>query len=137
MLTRRLSIVALPFVLLACPVTGQVAMAESEPARVWSILEIAGTTATGDAHLAMVPDGHAFGSSGCNRFQTTVTQSGSVLSFGPIAATRMACPGALAAQESTLFELFAQQLAVTYDVLRDQLTLTASSGAILILQRSE
>jgi heat shock protein HslJ len=137
MLTRKLSIFALPFVSLACAVTGQVAMAESEPARVWSILEIAGTTATGEAHLAIDPDGNAFGFSGCNRFQTTVTQSGSVLSFGPIAATRIACPGALAARESALFDLFAQQLAVSYDVLPDQITLTATSGAILILQRSE
>lgn len=137
MLTRKLAIFSLPFVLLACPVTGQVAMAESEPARVWSILEIAGTTATGDAHLAIDPDGNAFGSSGCNRFRTTVTQSGSVLSFGLIAATRMACPGTLAAQESTLFDLFAQQLAVSYDVLRDQITLTATSGATMILQRSQ
>ena len=137
MLTRKLAIFSLPLVLLAYPVTGQVAMAESEPARVWSILEIAGTTATGDAHLAMDPDGNAFGSSGCNRFRTTVTQSGSVLSFGLIAATRMACPGSLAAQESTLFDLFAQQLAVSYDVLRDQITLTATSGATMILQRSQ
>jgi hypothetical protein len=49
----------------------------------------------------------------------------------------MACPAVLAAQESTLFDLIAQQLAVTYDVLRDQIALTATSGAILILQRSE
>lgn len=112
-------------------------MAGSEPARVWSILEIAGTTATGDARLAMDPDGNAFGSSGCNGFETTVTQFGSVLSFGTIAATRMACPGALTAQESTLFDLFAQQLAVSCDVPRDQITLTATSGATLILQRSD
>ena len=99
----------------------------------WSNLEILGTTASGDAHLTMDSDDNACGSSGCNRFRTTGTQSGSVLSFGPIAAMRVGWPGAQEARESAPFDLFAVPFAVSHDAQPDQITLTATSGATLIL----
>ena len=80
MLTRSPAISALPFVLPACPVTGEVAMVGSE--------------------------------------------SGWVRS-------------SLAAPERTIPDFFARQFAVTFDVLRDQITLIATRRAILTLQGSE
>ncbi len=82
-------------------------------------------------------DGNASGSSGCNRFQTTVTQSGDILTFGTIAATRMACPPDTDRHEQALFGLFSQPLSLSYHVLRDQIVLTGPDGTRLVLQRSE
>ncbi|SFL35192.1 YbaY family lipoprotein [Shimia haliotis] len=48
-------------------------------------------------------DGRVSGSSGCNRFNGSVTVDGSALSFGPLASTRMACPAPLDAQERAFF----------------------------------
>ncbi len=48
-------------------------------------------------------DGRVSGSSGCNRFNGSVTVDGNALSFGPLASTRMACPGPLDAQERAFF----------------------------------
>ena len=114
----------------------QAAMAESEPAQVWSILQIGEMTVSEDAHIMLDVDGNASGSSGCNRFQTTVIQSGDILTFGPIAATRMACPPDTDRHEQALFGLFSQPLTLSYHVLRDQIVLTGPDGIHLLLQRS-
>ncbi len=116
---------------------GQMAMAESEPAQMWSIVEINGVATIGETFLGIDPDGNAFGSSGCNRFHSSVQQSGFVLSFGAISTTRMVCPPSEAEQEKALFRLLAQQLSVSYHVPRDQVALTAQDGSSLVLQRSE
>lgn len=115
----------------------QAAMAESEPSQVWSILQIGEMTASEDAHIMLDVDGNASGSSGCNRFQTTVTQSGDILTFGPIVATRMACPPDTERNEQALFGLFSQPLTLLYHILRDQIVLTGPDGTRLVLQRSE
>lgn len=118
-------------------IAGQSAMAESEPSQVWSILQIGEMNASEDAHIMLDVDGNASGSSGCNRFQTTVTQSRDILTFGPIAATRMACPPETDRHEQALFGLFAQPLTLSYHVLLDQIVLTGPDGTRLVLQRSE
>lgn len=38
-------------------------------------------------------EGHVTGSSGCNNISSTYTTDGVKLSFGPMIATKMACPG--------------------------------------------
>lgn len=114
-----------------------VAMAESEPGRVWTILDIGGTKAAGDAHIVFETEGGVFGSTGCNRFQGQATQSEATLKVGPLAATRMACAPAAAQQEEALFRLLSRPLGISYDVLRDQLTLTTPEDEVLLLQRSE
>ncbi|MBF9058426.1 META domain-containing protein [Rhodobacterales bacterium HKCCSP123] len=115
----------------------QAAMAESESAQVWSILEIREMIPSEDAHIMLDVDGNASGSSGCNRFHTTITQSGNILTFGPIAAARMACPPDTDGHEQALFGLFSQPLSLSYHVLRDQIVLTGPDGTRLVLQRSE
>ena len=117
--------------------SGQSAMAETEPAQVWSILEVADMTVSEDAHILLDVEGSVSGSSGCNRFQTTVTQSGDILTFGPIAATRMACPPDTDMQEKALFGLLSRPLSLSYHVLRDQIILTGPDGTRLVLQRRE
>ena len=126
---------ALPAAILLA--TGHGALAESEPAQVWRILEIAGMPAADEAFLALDADGNASGSTGCNRFQAAVSQSGAALAFGPVAATRMACPPGLAEQEDALLRLLGDELAVTYHLLRDQVTLTGADGTSLVMQREE
>jgi heat shock protein HslJ len=49
--------------------------------------------------LEFPEEGRAAGNLGCNRFTTSVTQSGPLLSFGMPAATRRMCPPAIMDQE--------------------------------------
>ena len=51
--------------------------------------------------------GRVYGIGGCNRFTGVVKSSGDGLSFGPLAATQMACPPAIADQESRYFAALA------------------------------
>lgn len=44
-----------------------------------------------------------FGTGGCNRFSGRVQASGDTLTLGPVAATRMTCPGAAMANETKFF----------------------------------
>ena len=47
--------------------------------------------------------GNVAGQASCNRYSVPVTIAGSAITFGPIAATRMACGEAIDAQESAYF----------------------------------
>jgi heat shock protein HslJ len=47
--------------------------------------------------------GNAAGQASCNRYSAPVTIAGDAITFGPIAATRMACGDAIDAQESAYF----------------------------------
>ncbi|WP_299426822.1 META domain-containing protein [uncultured Shimia sp.] len=49
-------------------------------------------------------DGQVSGTSGCNRFSGGYTATGGQLEFGPLATTRMACPGPLDQQEKAFFQ---------------------------------
>ncbi|MFO1147270.1 MAG: META domain-containing protein [Alsobacter sp.] len=78
--------------------------------RDWTLASLAGTPVASDgrpASLAFTADGQVSGSSGCNRFTGRFTLTGETLSFGPLAATRMACPEPLMQQESRLFAILA------------------------------
>jgi heat shock protein HslJ len=70
----------------------------------------------------------AGGNGGCNRFSTTYRTDGTTtLSFGPIAATRMACQGAGSTVETAYFAALAR---VTRYLLQDDtLTLTGDGDA--------
>ena len=58
-----------------------------------------GVVDRGESMVAFDVDGTVYGSGGCNRFQGTYERQGYDLSFGPLAATRMACPEAVMEQE--------------------------------------
>ncbi|MDQ1078525.1 META domain-containing protein [Pseudoroseomonas cervicalis] len=57
------------------------------------------------------PQGRLMGSGGCNRIAGSYTQSGSRLTIGPVAATRMACIDPVATQNETAFLAALQNVA--------------------------
>ena len=64
----------------------------------WVTIELGGvpvplTPAERQPSLQFVAGGHVTGSDGCNRVRATYKLAGSRITFGPIAATRMACSG--------------------------------------------
>ncbi|MCB1394441.1 MAG: META domain-containing protein [Rhodobacter sp.] len=109
--------------------------ADEAPLSVWSIVAVSGTATENGAEIAFSADGHASGTSGCNRFSGAVSQQGDVLTLGPLASTRMACPEPLSSQEAAIFALLGQPLRVAVDLTTGSATLTAADGATLALQR--
>ncbi len=69
----------------------------------------AGTIDTSKAFLTIAPDGKVATTIGCNRMSSMAKIDGTAISFGPIAATRMACPERLMQQE----QLYGAALAAT------------------------
>jgi XRE family transcriptional regulator, regulator of sulfur utilization len=64
----------------------------------WVVVELGGTPvpltpAERQPMLQFVAGGHIAGSDGCNRLRATYRLRGDQLTFGPLAVTRMACPG--------------------------------------------
>jgi len=92
-------------VVLACSAPA-IASAQTPPApaspplleTTWVTIELGGvpvplTPAERQPSLQFVAGGHVTGSDGCNRVRATYKLAGSRITFGPIAATRMACSG--------------------------------------------
>ncbi len=74
------------------------------------------------------------GNDGCNQFTGAYQHSGSSLSFGPLAGTRKACPGAagdVATRVSSALERVA-----TYAISGTTLRLAAQSGDVLLTYRA-
>lgn len=71
---------------------------------VWTVTEIQGspTVAGTEAEIGFSQDSGVFGSGGCNRLSGAYELTGEGVSLGPIAATRMACPGEIMSQEQRL-----------------------------------
>ncbi len=61
-------------------------------------------------------DGKISGTAGCNRFNGDYSIASNVLSFGPVASTRMMCPEKQMAQEATFLALLADKLTKRYSV---------------------
>ena len=71
------------------------------------------------------------GSGGCNRFTSRYTVTGEGVSFGPIAATRMACPGPVMDQEARLFAALERVFA--FDIADDgSLVLLGPEGPLIV-----
>ncbi len=76
-------------------------------------------------------DGRVSGRTGCNSFNGSVSIDGEGMVFGPLAATRMACPPPLMDQEQYLFQAMDQVR--TYSTDKDGgLNLNSADGAILV-----
>ena len=71
--------------------------------------------------LSFAEAGKVSGSGSCNQFNGPVTVNGKSISIGVLASTRMACSGALNAQEATYFK--ALQQAEWFTVLGNSLTI--------------
>ena len=81
-------------------------------------------------------EGAVAGNGGCNSFNGSYAEAGGSLVFGPVAATRMACPDAAMAVEDALFGA----LAATAAARRDGASLVLLDGAgleLAVLQQSD
>ncbi|WP_283426536.1 META domain-containing protein [Shimia sagamensis] len=98
----------------------------------WVVVQMNGNTVQEARvpELKFAPDGRVSGTSGCNRFTGNYTEKGSQLEFGPLATTRMACPGDLGQQETTFFQTLAKVTA--YGVRDGQKVLLDTSGAVVM-----
>lgn len=76
---------------------------------VWTVTSIGGRPAIGarPPTLSIAGDLRASGHGGCNNYFAEASLSGSTITFGPAAATRMACEPDLMAQESAYFAALA------------------------------
>ena len=92
----------------ACAVSGMTTVTGAP----WTVTEIAGAPVTGTApDLLWDEEGGFTGSGGCNRFTGSWGPEGP----GPLAATRMACPEPVMAQEQALFAALARVTGLRLD----------------------
>jgi heat shock protein HslJ len=102
-----------------CAITSRDATTEL-PGTSWTLVDLAGAEAVGDPapSLAFTEEGTVTGSTGCNTFNGEVSISGSNVTFGPMATTRMACVEEdLAAQEQAF--LAAMEAVTSYTLDND------------------
>ena len=100
----------------------------------WRAVEISGSPVAPqpkkrEAHLVLTSEGkRASGSTGCNRFTGTFTQTGDSFRFSKMASTRMACPPPLDAQERAFLEALNATAAV--HISGNTLELKDASGKV-------
>jgi heat shock protein HslJ len=101
----------------------------------WVAVEIGGAAvAEGVAStLEIGADGAVSGSGGCNRYRGRAEIAAGTITFSPLAATRMACPGAAMAQEQRFFAALAAARRFRVDAGR--IVLLAEDGSMLALLR--
>ena len=89
-----------------------------------------GEALPGEATLAFA-SGKVSGSTGCNRFQGTVSdgESATSLAIGPLITTRKACPEPVMAQEHTFLEKLGQT--EVFQFLFGDLVLSGANGALV------
>lgn len=106
----------------------------------WKLVELDGATvppppdrpdSAREAHLVLHADGRLAGSDGCNRLMGRYALDGGKLSFGEIAATRMACAGLDGADARFQAALAAVQ---GWQVQGDTLALWADGRAVARLK---
>jgi heat shock protein HslJ len=106
---------------------------------VWVAAEIAGDATPVDSAvtLQLDEDARASGRGGCNQYGGPYTLAGNSLSFGALAATKMACePVAAMAREQLYFNVLAK---VTHYELRNsgELVLLTDDNMRIVLRRSD
>ena len=101
----------------------------------WTFVSIGGVPVASDRPTSLQFDGTRIsGSAGCNRFTGDFKSDGATLTTGPMASTRMACPGAGMAQENAFFALM--DAPVGLDFASDgTLILTGTGGKTAVLKR--
>ena len=108
---------------------GEILAPASLAGTAWSIVEIDGAAVSGEAYHLRFGEGRISGQAGCNRFSGSYSESESVLTAGPIAATRMACPGPRMDHERRVLELLSGPVRIEYPD-GDTLQLAGSGGTI-------
>ncbi|MBM7785241.1 META domain-containing protein [Tenggerimyces flavus] len=89
--------------------------------------DVASNTAGMDKAFLVFADGKVTGSTGCNRLNGTATISGSEITFGPIATTKMGCADPLMQVEKSV--LLALEGTVPFSIDSSALTLNHPKGA--------
>jgi heat shock protein HslJ len=98
----------------------------------WQVQSINGTEFPATASLQFGPNGEVTGQAPCNRFSTRQTVPYPWIDFGPIAATKMACPD-LDAEQMFLRVLDRITIGI---VTGDVLTLSNDDGDEMVLTRT-
>jgi putative lipoprotein len=103
----------------------------ASPHGAWVAEEIGGAAAVAgvSSTLELAADGALSGSGGCNRYRGRAEIGDGRISFSPIAATRMACPGPAMEQEGRLFAALAA--ARRFAIAGGRMTLQAEDGTAL------
>ena len=73
--------------------------------------------------------GRVSGTGGCNRFGGSYESDGATLSFSPLAATRMACPGEAMKTEQAFFDMLGKVKAMKLE--GDRLDLLDGEGKVI------
>lgn len=100
----------------------------------WQTLELDGKPLRGGASLLFTFQGGRISGTACNRFSGGVTLTAEGLSFGSMAATRMACPATQMQAETAAFAAFAATTGFDIDD-QGRLLLTGPSGPLLVATR--
>lgn len=100
----------------------------------WRIAAIGGMRVAGDGYALSFHEGRITAQAGCNRLTGPFTQRGTRLIAGPIAATRMACPGERMAHERAMMRLLGGPVSISYPA-GDVMVLTGS-GVTIRLNRT-
>lgn len=98
----------------------------------WTVTALDGTAPPEGVTVTLsFADGRVAGNSGCNRFTGGFALTGEGLSFGPVAATKMACPAPQMDTEQAVFAAFGATTA--FDIGEDgSLLLRGPDGATLL-----
>ncbi|MGB3457287.1 MAG: META domain-containing protein [Litorimonas sp.] len=92
---------------------------------------------TGDSpveqFVAFKSDGEVVGSGGCNDFFGSFTQTGRLVTFGPLASTRKACPAAVMRAERDFLALLERVRAA--EATWKELTLYGDDNQVLAVMR--
>lgn len=101
---------------------------------VWRFGVVNGEPTVGETEITFGRDGSISGSTGCNRFNGRGVMDGETLVIeGPLATTRMACPGeALTMQEDRILAALQGTLNVTFDPFSRALQLVSESAGVTL-----
>lgn len=101
----------------------------------WRILSIDGAAIAAARGGEMRFEGNRLSASaGCNRLSGSFTSDGTRLTASQMAATRMACPPEIMAQEMRLSQMLRQSLAIRF-AADGRMILTGDGGATIVLER--
>ena len=110
---------------------GGACTADSLPEGRWQVIALGPSAIeVADGVTVSLSDGQASGRSGCNRFTGSYSVDGPAFSFGPLAATRIACRGRAAEVEA----LFNTVIGSVTGWERDGETLVLMSDALPVLR---